>query len=313
MWYSHFDLVASFLSSYAPTLGKEWFHAIHKYNTVQVEQRPDDIDLRIMVLQNKHKVLAMDMAMLFHQLAKKQMNVADFMAEQQQICEALRQERTALDPMLTNPEHLTQPFPDAPSPKSLIQPDIPGQLYTGPLWQMNFFILDSLSMEMMHKIQVAKMTGREPPPEVRQIALEICRIFGIIEHWKGSPPGAILSCHAALGIAALVLAHDEQHIMWFRRKFALIESQGYVSSLHVVFSRFAFCPRPRYYAICLVQYSNQSFPFPGTPTLQPSATPWLSCGISPRSTIGGSPTEKATRRLSAPSEHGPRSELPRRT
>ena len=240
MWYSHFDLVASFLSSCAPSLGKEWFHAIHNYNTMQVEQHPTDIDPKIMVLQSKHKLLAMDMAMLFHQLAKKQMNIADFMTEQQQICEAIRRERTDLDPMLTNPQHLRQPFRDAPSPNSIVQPYVPGQLYTGPLWQVNFFTMDSLSMEMMHKIQVAKMTGRDLPPEVRQIALDICRIFEIIEHWQGSPPGAIFSCHAALAIAALVLANDQKHIMWCRRKFALIESKGYVSTLHIVILR--FCP-----------------------------------------------------------------------
>ena len=227
-WYSRFDLIASLLSSYAPTLSGEWYIAVHGYYREQSELFPEDIDLRIETMQSKHKLVALDMAILFSKLANKQISISEFMQEDQKLSEAIARGRTDLDPLTTNPEYLVRSFGDAPPLNSddIVNPYVPGKLFTGPLWSMNFYFLDNIGLDLLHKHQLALVLQKQPPPELTELALEICRIFETIEYWPHGPPGAILSAHASLGIAVLFLPKDEKHTMWCRRKLASVESRG---------------------------------------------------------------------------------------
>ena len=227
-WYSHFDIVTSFLSNSALTLGNEWFIAIHEYYAQLSQRHPEDVDLRIEALQSRHKLIDMDTVVLLAKAAKKQISVAVFMQEDQKLSEAIASTKNIEDPVLTDPDFLVYKFEGAPCPlpDDIVDPYTPGKLFTAPLWTMNFVILGALSRDLLHRYRKALLLGQRPPPELAILALEICRVFETIEYWPHGPPGAVVSAHAALGIAALVLPKDEKHIMWCRRKFALIESRG---------------------------------------------------------------------------------------
>ena len=227
-WYSRFDLYVSLLSSYAPTLGGEWYVAIHEYFRQQSEQFPQDIDLKLGAAQSKHKLVALDMAILFAKLARGQISMSAFLREDQDLSEAIIKGRAELDPLLTSPEYLVHSFDNVPAldPDDIVDPYLPGKLFTGPLWMTNFLILDTIGLDLMHRCQLALILQRRPSSELIELALEICRLFETIEYWPHGPSGAVLSAHACLGIAALFLPIDKKHNTWIRRKFAVVESMG---------------------------------------------------------------------------------------
>ena len=227
-WYSRFDLSASLLSNNAPNLGNDWYIAVHEYYREQSKRCPEDIDLKIETMQSKHKLIALDMAVLFAKLANKQFGIPEFVHENQQLSEAIARAKTELDPLITNPEYLVYSMENTTplAPDNAANPYVPGRLFIGPLWPMNFYILDIIGLELMHKYQLASVLQQQQPPELTVLALEICRIFETIEDWPHGPPGAILSAQASLAIAALFLPKDEKHTMWCKRKFASVESKG---------------------------------------------------------------------------------------
>ncbi|CAK7199985.1 hypothetical protein SEUCBS139899_002673 [Sporothrix eucalyptigena] len=62
-------------------------------------------------------------------------------------------------------------------------------------------------------------------------AYAICQIFETLEMWPASPPGCLIISQAMIAMAALFLPRDARHHMWIRRKFALIETMGYIFPL----------------------------------------------------------------------------------
>ncbi|TVY90139.1 Sterol uptake control protein [Lachnellula willkommii] len=75
---------------------------------------------------------------------------------------------------------------------------------------------------------VTDFSGARPRDPNSIIAYKTCQLFEALENWPGSPPGTVIACQASLGIACLFLPRDNRHALWARRKFALIESHGYI-------------------------------------------------------------------------------------
>ncbi|EFW99042.1 c6 zinc finger domain containing protein [Grosmannia clavigera kw1407] len=79
--------------------------------------------------------------------------------------------------------------------------------------------------------RVAIDSGEQPAAalaRLAQLAFGACQIFETVERWPASPPGVVIALQASVAIAALFLPRDSRHRMWIRRKFALIESMGYI-------------------------------------------------------------------------------------
>ena len=228
-WYARFDLFAGLMSGYETVLGREWACAYERYYTRLAQKDAANTDYKIESNNGRHRVMAMDMAMLFAQLPRGAISLQDFMKENQVIAEQISAWKQDLDPVLFNTEHLVMSFEGVPDrdPDDIVDPYRPGGLFQGPLFSVNFMLLDRYAVEIMHKYQTALMLQQQPPLELGSIALEMLRIFEAIEYWPGSPPGAILPAQASLGIATLFLPKDERHIMWCRRKLARMESMGY--------------------------------------------------------------------------------------
>ena len=227
-WYSRFDLFAGLMSGYETVLGREWFCANKNYYQSQSEQNPSSTDWKIEAAVASHRLLAMDMALLFARLPRGEISLEDFTKENNLISTQFRTWRQMLEPLIADRRYLIETFqtPLERDPDDIVDPYKPHGLYRGPLWTVNFMVMDWIALEVMHKYQNAVLFKQQPPPELESMALELCRVFEAIEYWSDSPPGSVLKAQAGIAIAALFLPKDYKHTMWCRRKMAMIESKG---------------------------------------------------------------------------------------
>ncbi|KAL9015879.1 MAG: hypothetical protein Q9185_006750 [Variospora sp. 1 TL-2023] len=228
-WYARFDLFTGFMSGYETVLGREWLGANERYHTEQAQRYPDDTHLQIEAAIASHRVMAMDMALLFGKLKTGNIALPSFRRENDFLFGRIRHWKQSLEPLLTDERYLVTSFEGAPKPDpdDIVDPYRPGGLLGGPLFQMNLVLIDWLGTSIMHAYQTALMLQQPPPKGLPDTALELCRLFETVEYWSGSHAGSILSAQAGIGIAALFLPKDERHTMWCRRKLATIEGQGH--------------------------------------------------------------------------------------
>lgn len=227
-WYMRFDLFAGFMSGYETVLGREWFAANERYTNEQVNQHPESIHCRLEAAIAKHRVLALDMVLLFAKLPRGAISIQDFQKENDILAARISGLDKGLEPLMTDDRYFVESFKGAPERDTddIVDPYRPGGLMHGPLWTMNFLKMDWLGTRILHTYQTALIMQRQPPPNLPDMAFDICRLFEAIEYWPGSAPGSILSAQAGLGIAVIFLPQDKRHTMWCRRKLAKIESQG---------------------------------------------------------------------------------------
>ncbi|KAL8807789.1 MAG: hypothetical protein Q9182_000438 [Xanthomendoza sp. 2 TL-2023] len=228
-WYTRFDLFAGFMSGYETILGREWAAVNENYLAEQAIQHPESIDCRIEAAVASHRVIALDMVMLFSKLPRGAITLEEFKLENEKIAMRIQDWKISLEPLLSDDRYLVESFAGAREREEddIVDPYRPGGLYQGPLWTLNFLRMDYLGMDITHTYQTALMLQQSPPPGLVDMALEMCRLFEAIQYWRRSPPGAILSAQAGLGIAVIFLPKTDRHISWCRRKLAAVESQGY--------------------------------------------------------------------------------------
>lgn len=232
-WYARFDLFTGLMSGYETVLGRDWFAANESFHRWQAEQHPEDIHLQIEAAIASHRVAASDMALLFAKLKAGGIAPTDFLRENKLLAARISHWKKSLEPLLTDKRFIVTSFEGAPKREEddIVNPYQPGGLLRGPLFPLNFILMDWLATNIMHTYQTALMTQQPPPPGLPDMALEVCRIFETVERWPGSDRGSILQARAGLGIAALFLPKDERHTLWLRRKFATIECKGYMNML----------------------------------------------------------------------------------
>ena len=238
-WYSRFDLFAGLMSGSPAVLSREWFSANEEYFDGQSAMDPANIDYKIERDVASNRLIAMDMALLLAKLPRNAISMSDFVLENNKIAEQLEAWKRRWDVILAeDSRHLVLSFEGAPDrdPNDIVDPYRPGGIYSGPLWTVNFMMMDWCALTIMHKYQTALMLQQAPPQDLSVLALEQCRIFEAIEFWPGSPSGSVLTAQASLGMAALFLPKDDRHTMWCRRKLAMVETQGYESCRADLFS-----------------------------------------------------------------------------
>ncbi|MCJ1307882.1 hypothetical protein MMC25_001530 [Agyrium rufum] len=227
-WYARFDLFAGLMSGAQTGLGREWFKVSEEYYTRMAEENPKDVGYKIESNIAQHRVMAVEMALLFSKLPRGAISMEDFMTENKKISDYLQTWRANLDSHLLNPEHMVTQFKGDRDYDDIVDPYQPGGLFRGPLWTLNYMMIDWCAIDIMHKYQTCQLLQQPPPADLSRLALEQCRILEAIELWPESPPGAILPAQASLGIATLFLPKDDRHTMWCRRKLAKVESMGYI-------------------------------------------------------------------------------------
>lgn len=296
-WYARFDLFAGLMSGYETVLAREWFYACQRYHLQQLQLYPDNIDYKIERAIADHRLTALDMSALFAKMSRGAITIGEFMKQNKPISERITAWRHTLDPGLTDPNYAVNSFAGARErdPNDIVDPYRPGGIYQGPLWTVNFLLIDWCAVSLMHKHQTAFILQQQPPEELGALALEQLRLFEAIEFWPGSPSGAVLAAQASLGMASLFLPKDERHITWCRRKLATIESMGCVTDFPLV-----FLPKESHswgLSVRLLTGARH----PGTFTRRLCAPSYLSFGTSQGFITGGCLATKVIRPSSAPS------------
>ncbi|KAJ5052061.1 uncharacterized protein L3040_001821 [Drepanopeziza brunnea f. sp. 'multigermtubi'] len=229
-WYMRFDVFAGLLGGFATVLSREWFSYAHDYFQHQVAREPNVLEWKIEFAIAQHRLNATDMSLLFARKGKGEISTEQFVAENEDIARRLEEWKTKMDPALQDSRYLVTDFSGArPVPSDdIVNPYLPGIIYSGPLSIMNVATIDWYSIDLMHKLQTALTLQKQPSPEVVRIAYDCCQLFEALEFWPQRPSGIVLACQASLGITSLFLPKDERHFMWVRRKLATIESNGYI-------------------------------------------------------------------------------------
>lgn len=228
LWCSRFDLFAGFMSGYGTVLDRKWAVTNKHYYTKQAVQHPESIDCQLEAAIASHRVIAMDMAILFAKMQHGNITLEGFLAENDLLAASIQNWKERLEPLFSDDRYRVESFEGAPNrdEDDIVDPYRPGGLFQGPLWTVNFLLMDYLAMSIMHTYQTAQITQQPPPSKLVDMALEMCRLFEAIQYWPSSAPGAMLSAQAGLGIAIFWLPKDERHIAWCRKKLAAVESQG---------------------------------------------------------------------------------------
>lgn len=174
----------------------------------------------------------MDMSVLFTMIGKGAISQEEFIVKNEEISRAIANWKDNIDSDLQDPRYLVTDFGNARplDPNDIVNPYRHGLLYGGPLFPINVSTIDWYSLSLMHQYQTGLILGQTGPnPTLAQKAFCVCELFEAMEFWPGSPKGSIIACQASMGIASLFLPRDNRHNMWVRRKFATIESNGFVS------------------------------------------------------------------------------------
>lgn len=231
-WYFRFDIFAGLMSGTDTMLARSWTAACHEYYAEQHRQRPHDLDARWEAYFSRVRLLGADVTRLFAAGKRSPISGQSFERGYQALEAEFARTRLEFETAFAQPANFVKTFPRAPAPPS---PDEisdfrdPNFLYAGELSTLNFVLIDFWAIDLTFKYQAHQAQAKSLSQECQMLAIKICKMFEAIEYGDEGPVGGVIGAHASLGIAALCLPNDEKHIMWVRRKFALIEQLGYVS------------------------------------------------------------------------------------
>ncbi|KAH8659151.1 hypothetical protein BGZ60DRAFT_531065 [Tricladium varicosporioides] len=229
-WYMRFDVFAGLMGGFETVLSREWFSISTEFCHQMVSAEPNNLNWKIEYAISHHRLIATDMSLLFAKMGRGELSMEQFVRENAGIGTRIEEWKSQMDPAIQDSRYLVNDFSGCPprDPNDIVDPYLPGIIYSGPLWVMNVAFIDWLSVDLMHKYQTALTTKTAPSEKLTQTAYECCQLFEALELWPGSPPGTLLACQASLGISCLFLPRDERHTMWARRKLAAIECNGYI-------------------------------------------------------------------------------------
>lgn len=233
-WYSRFDLIAGLMSGNVTQLDRRWFEANSSWYHSQIDNDLSnelDIDGILADLVASNRLLGFDMAKLYSKLPRQEITMDEFHKQNDKIVDRLSDLKRRIE-SINDGYYTVQYFPGAESRpltnEDIVDPYVPGGLFKDALWNLNFMWMDWYSIEQMHKYQAATLLKQPISPQLEAISLEQCRIYEAMDRWQDAPLGALLGCHASLGLTVVFLKKDEKHTMWCRRKLANIERLGYI-------------------------------------------------------------------------------------
>ncbi|OBT64797.1 hypothetical protein VE03_06498 [Pseudogymnoascus sp. 23342-1-I1] len=233
-WYYRFDVFAGLIGGFKTVLSEEWFAAKLQFYSHQIQVEPDNINWKIDETSTKINIIAMEMSVLFAKISKSEISIEQFNVENEIIAKKIQDFIPNMDPALHDSRYKVMDFTGARprDPEDIVDPYEPGLIQEGVLWPINICKLDIYALDLMRLVQTAQIlqipTNEE---EMLRPAFQVCQMFEAVEYWPGSPKGAILSCLASLGLAAIALPRDHRHMSWLRKKFAVVESHGYIYAL----------------------------------------------------------------------------------
>ncbi|KAF7532508.1 hypothetical protein G7054_g7875 [Neopestalotiopsis clavispora] len=234
-WYVRFDVFVGMLGGFETRLPRDWFSTALDFFEGQVAREPGDYSLKLELYSAAMNLITMDMSLLFAKGGRGELSPELFAAEHRILEDRLRDWKASLDSdqELCNADYLVTEFENRQplTDDDIVDPYARKFLYKNQYFATTILLCEWRSILVMHKTQEALAVQQEPAQELRDLAYDVCQIFETVERWPSSPNGAIVILQSALVIATLYLPQDEKHQTWMRRKFATIESMGYVFPL----------------------------------------------------------------------------------
>jgi hypothetical protein len=231
-WYIRFDLFAGIMGGGETKLSREWFAACQEHYQRQSRDRPDDLSAKLEDLLCSSRLLATDSTLLFAGRKKGTVGDEEFETKTRELLQRYADFGHMIETTYAEPSNFVKSFPYAPPPSEDDITDFrdPNFLYKEELFTMNHVLLDfwAIDLNFQHQLTIARQ--QSPTPEMQALALKKCKMIEAIEQSRLGQKGALLGCQASLGIASVFLPKDKKHIDWCRRKYALIEQLGYVTS-----------------------------------------------------------------------------------
>ncbi|KAI1105850.1 hypothetical protein F4804DRAFT_340904 [Jackrogersella minutella] len=234
-WYIRFDVFVGMMGGFETNLPRQWFSSVVQYCREHAENDPRDLGMKTELHASALRLISRDMSILYARGGRGEISGEEFAAQHDRITRRLYEWKDNLDPALTDPNYLVTNFQHkAPLDEDdIVDPYKPGRLYDFPLFSTTVLTAEWHSILVMHKSQEAFALQQKPSDELRGLAHSICEIFETVQLWTSAPNGALIPIQACLAIAALFLPRDNRHHMWLRRKYALLESLGYVFPLTI--------------------------------------------------------------------------------
>ncbi|UZP40857.1 hypothetical protein NXS19_008673 [Fusarium pseudograminearum] len=199
----------------------------------RVVTNPDEIHWKIDEWSAQLRLISYDMSILFARGSRGQISPEDFIKEHELINQRLIDWKEKRDPALQDPKYLVRDFPppETLDPEDFVNPYTVGILYERPLFDVTVLCAEWNSIMIMHKCQSSGTRPDQLFADLNRHAYRTCQYFETLEFWPSTPRGVLVLIQACIAIAALFCPQDARHHMWFRRKFALLETMGYIHPL----------------------------------------------------------------------------------
>lgn len=143
-WYMRFDVFAGLMAGFETVLSREWFSYARDFFQQQVEKEPEKLDWRIELAIAQHRLIATDMSLLFAKAGRGEISHDDFVSENEIIGRRITEWKSNMDPALQDSRYLVTNFSGARpvNADDIVDPYIPGKIYSGPLYVMNVATID---------------------------------------------------------------------------------------------------------------------------------------------------------------------------
>ncbi|PFH56899.1 hypothetical protein XA68_15813 [Ophiocordyceps unilateralis] len=229
-WYSRYDNYVAIMGGFPTGLSRQWFDVTMVYCQSQAAAHPDHVRWKIDHRSAQLRLITFDMSMLYARGSRGQLSPQAFAREHTRLTQELHEWKHTWDPALTDPNYLVTDlsYRKEAGPEDIVDPYQPGTLFHMPLFTTTLITAEWHSIVIMHLSQSAKTPSPTLLAKFREHAYAACQYFEAVERWPGCPPGALVSLQPCISIAALFLPHDRQHQMWLRRKFALLDTLGFI-------------------------------------------------------------------------------------
>ncbi|KAF4975826.1 hypothetical protein FZEAL_7445 [Fusarium zealandicum] len=229
-WYARFDNFVALMGGFPTDLPREWFLAMVDFYQSEITANPSELRWKIEEWSARLRLISFDMSILFARGSRGQMSTEEFVKEHNAIDERLVDWKENRDPALLDSRYLVTEFPSPETIDSddIVNPYTVGILYEPPLFSATILCAEWNSIMIMHKCQSSGIRPDVLFADLNRHAYRTCQYFETLEFWPSTPKGVLILIQACIAIAALFLPQDARHHMWFRRKFALLETMGYI-------------------------------------------------------------------------------------
>ncbi|KAF9893872.1 hypothetical protein FE257_010042 [Aspergillus nanangensis] len=229
LWYARFDVVAGILAGNEAVLSREWYIAREQFDEQQAAAYPDDAEKQLALAASINRRFGLEMASLYAKLSRGMIPIEQFMVQNDLLGQTIERIRIILE-RFTDSEYTVWDYPNRQplTDDDVVDPYVPGLLHTGPLWDVNIIWIDYLSTKQMYKYQCMLSLKQSSFEELGELSMRQCQLIESIVRWPEKENGWMYAFKNSVGMVALFGPKDEKHVMWSRRKFALLEQNGYV-------------------------------------------------------------------------------------